>query len=207
MTLPRIVVEHRVNAPHRAGRALILLLGVLSASSAFAHPGHPLGGGLQEGFLHPFTGLDHLLAMVAVGLWAGQLGKPANWILPVVFPLVMAMGATLGFAGVVMPAVEPGIAASVLVLGLLVGMQLRLPMVAAAPLVGVFALCHGYAHGAEIPAAASPMGYVAGFLIATGLLHLAGLGLGYAGQQSQRSELVRILGGLVAISGAGLLVG
>lgn len=207
MTSPRLIVDDRTNTPHRVGRALILLLGVLSASSAFAHPGHSLGGGLQEGFLHPFTGLDHLLAMVAVGLWAGQLGKTANWTLPVVFPLVMALGAALGFAGIVLPAVESGIAVSVLVLGLLVGTQLRLPLGAAAPLVAVFALCHGYAHGAEIPAAASPISYVAGFLIATALLHLAGLGLGFAGQQTRRSGMLRILGGLVAVSGAGLLVG
>jgi urease accessory protein len=206
MASSQVVVARGSAAFRRTGSVLIALFGLLSVTSAFAHTGHSVAGGLQDGFLHPFTGVDHLLAMLAVGLWASQLGKPANWLLPVVFPLAMALGAALGFAGIGLPAVESGITVSVLILGLAVCVRLRLPMVAAAPLVGVFALFHGYAHGAEIPATASATGYVAGFLIATGLLHLAGLGLGFAGEQTRRPGIVRILGGLVAVGGAGILM-
>lgn len=157
---------------------------VASTAIAFAHPGHDgeHGGGLTwdfaGGFGHPLGGLDHLLAMVAVGLWAAQLGGRARWALPAAFLTALAAGAALGASGGVFGGLEQGIAASVLVLGLLVVTAARLPLAAGVILSAVFALFHGVAHGAEMPAAASGAAYGLGFLAATALLHAAGLGLG-----------------------------
>ena len=128
-----------------------------------------------EGFAHPFTGLDHLLAMVAVGLWASQLGGRALWLLPLTFPVVMAAGAALGFGGVALPWVEIGITVSVLVLGAAVALTYRPALAVSLPLIGLFALLHGYAHGVELPAQTSALTYCAGFVAATLGLHLAGL--------------------------------
>lgn len=185
----------------------ILLLLLPLARPAAAHSGEGIGGGFLSGLAHPIFGWDHVAAMVAVGLWGAFLGRPAIWVLPVVFPLVMAAGGVLGVLGVPLPAVEEGIAASALVLGLMVLLAVRPPLWVAALLVGVFAVFHGHAHGAELPAAANAVAYSLGFVISTGLLHLAGIALGLlVGTQAGRVA-VRAGGGVIALAGLGFLTG
>jgi urease accessory protein len=144
--------------------------------------------------------------MVAVGLWGAVLGRPLLLALPVVFPVVMALGGVLGMAGVPAPPVELGIAASVLALGIAVAAAFRAPVWAACLAVAVFALFHGYAHGRELPLAADPTGYSLGFVLATGLLHLAGIGIGLLHHRRSGRLVVRALGGLIAAAGAWFLV-
>lgn len=186
--------------------ASLALLALLSASgSAYAHPGHD--GGLLAGLGHPYSGLDHLLAMLAVGLWAAQQkGDGALWKIPLAFVASMVAGGLLGYAGLPLPHVEAGIAASVLLLGLLIAFALRLPNAAAMALVGVFALCHGHAHGAEAPLAGSLASFVLGFSLATASLHGAGL---VAGGLLRRlsARLLRVGGVGVALAGAWLSLG
>ncbi len=165
---------------------------------AFAHTGVGVGSGLESGFMHPITGLDHLVAMVAVGLWGAQLGNPAIWVLPITFPLVMAVGGLLGVTGIDVPFTEIMIALSGIGLGLVVAFQARPPLWAAAILVGVFAIFHGYAHGKELPEAADPLAYGVGFVVATGLLHLCGILIGV---------LIRWPVGAWAIRAAGVAIG
>jgi urease accessory protein len=143
-------------------------------SMAWAHPAPGVAHGFLHGFGHPFSGLDHLLAMVAVGLWAVQRGGRAVWALPLTFVATMLVGGALGVAGFGIPGVEAGILASVLVLGALVALAVRLPVAACGGIVALFALFHGAAHGMEMPAGAGVAGYAAGFASATALLHLAG---------------------------------
>jgi urease accessory protein len=162
--------------------------------ASFAAWGHPADA---AGFVHPFTGLDHLLAMLAVGIWAAQLGGRWTWAVPLAFVGSMALGGALGFGGVRLPLVEPTIAASVLVLGLLVVLRVQLRMSGLA-LAGVFALFHGIAHAAEIPGEASRIVYSAGFVCATALLHAAGVGLGMLPR-------ARLAGVPVALAGLWLL--
>lgn len=186
-------------------RAAVLLavLALAGSSSAFAHPGHETSG-FASGLAHPVLGLDHILAMLAVGLWAAQLGGRAVWAVPASFVGVMLAGGALGMAGADLPLVESGILASVLVLGLLVATAAKLPLYANVTLAGLFALCHGHAHGAELAAGASGLAYAAGFALATACLHLAGLGLGYAFKQLKAEKLLRVAGG--AVSAAALLL-
>ncbi len=183
-----------------------LALSVL-AGAAQAHTGQGVAGGLVSGFLHPLYGWDHLVAMVAVGLWGAVLGAPAIWLLPVVFPVVMALGGALGIAGVALPAVEVGIALSGVVLGLLVAFAVRAPLWVAALIVGLFAVFHGHAHGTELPAAADPVSYAVGFVIATGLLHLLGIAIGLVWARPWGTIAVRGAGVLVALVGAVFLTG
>ncbi len=172
-----------------------------TSSAAFAHPGH--GGDLVAGLSHPFSGLDHMLAMVAVGLWAAQLGRPAMWLLPAVFPAVMAVGAAMGVYGIALPWVEAGIVASVVVLGAVIAFRLRLSLVLSAMLVGVFALFHGHAHGAELPMSDSALLYGAGFVLATVALHATGIGIGVL----IRAPLaLRAAGSAIAAAGLMLIV-
>ena len=167
---------------------------------AEAHTFGSQGAGLMAGLTHPFVGLDHLLAMFAVGIWAGQLGGRAVWLIPLTFVSVMAVAATLASFGLLLPLMEPAIACSVLVLGLLIAGSVRLPTSLGALLVGLFAVCHGYAHGLELPQAASPILYGAGFVLATALLH--GSGIGFARNSRQHKMLQRIAGySLIAASG------
>lgn len=193
--------------------AALAALAVLVPALAAAHPGHGLaapagaGGGFLDGFTHPLFGWDHVVAMVAVGLWGAFLGAPALWLLPVVFPLVMAGGAALGILGVPLPFVEVGIAASALVLGLLVLMQVRLALPAAVAVVGVFAVFHGHAHGTELPGAANAFAYGAGFVLATGLLHLAGVGFGLLVRWPVGVRAVQAGGGAIAAAGLAFLLG
>jgi len=168
---------------------------------AQAHPGHGPAANFTHGFAHPMMGLDHVLAMLAVGLWAAQLGGRASWLVPAAFVSVMTAGAGLGMSGVHIPLVEQGIIASVLVLGLLIATAARLPLVASAGLVGVFALFHGVAHGTEMPASASGFAYAGGFALATAMLHIVGL----FAAKSTRVEWVRFAGAAIAVMALGLV--
>jgi urease accessory protein len=179
---------------------------LLGATPALAHTGGDLGG-LASGLAHPISGLDHVVAMVAVGLWGGILGAPALWLLPIVFPLVMALGGAAGVAGVPLPGIEAGIALSGIVLGLMVVLPARPPLWVAVVLVGVFAVFHGHAHGAELPASANPAIYAVGFVVATGLLHLAGIALGQAGKWPAGRLAVRAAGAVIALAGGAFLTG
>ncbi|WP_405224823.1 HupE/UreJ family protein [Lentisalinibacter sediminis] len=180
---------------------------LLLADAALAHEAEGFAGGFVSGLLHPLFGWDHVVAMVAVGLWGAFLGVPAIWLLPVVFPLVMAVGGAAGVAGMPLPAVEAGIAASALVLGAMVALAARPPLWAAAVIVGVFAVFHGHAHGTELPHAASPLAYSAGFVISTGLLHLSGIALGLAARWRAGRVAIRAGGGAIALAGVGFLTG
>lgn len=172
----------------------------LSPALAFAHGGHDHSG-LLAGVAHPITGLDHLLAMLAVGLWAAQQSGVARWALPGTFVATMLLGGLLGFAGLEIPLMETGIAGSVLAFGLLVAVAARLPVAMALGLTALFALTHGVAHGLELPALASPWGYAAGFVAATAALHGAGYALVRWLPQAA-APLVRVAG--AASAGAGL---
>jgi urease accessory protein len=171
------------------------------AAPAFAHGGGEIAGGFAGGFAHPLFGPDHVAAMVAVGLWGAMLGPPALWLLPVAFPLVMAMGGVLGIAGVPLPRVEIGIAVSAVALGLMVAFAVRAPLGAAVAAVAAFAVFHGYAHGAELPPGADAIAFSAGFVIATGLLHLTGIALGLAARWPVGRAAVRLAGAAIAIAG------
>lgn len=181
--------------------ATALLLG---PALAFAHPGHDHAG-LMAGVAHPLFGLDHLLAMLAVGLWAAQQQGNARWALPLTFVATMLFGGLFGFAGIEMPLMETGIAGSVLALGLLVALAVRPALPVAAGLTALFALSHGVAHGLELPELASPWGYAAGFVAATAVLHGAGYALARSLPQTA-APMVRIAGAASALTGAWLLL-
>ncbi|MBV7409718.1 HupE/UreJ family protein [Maritimibacter sp. DP1N21-5] len=187
-------------------KVLAALPMVLFASAAMAHTDGDVGG-FVSGFTHPILGWDHVIAMVAVGLWGAFLGKPAIWILPVVFPLVMALGGALGVMGVPLPAVEAGIALSGVVLGLLIAFAVRAPLWVAGVIVGIFAIFHGHAHGTELPDAANPFAYGIGFVIGTGLLHLAGIALGLLVGFTAGRVVVRAAGAAIAAVGGAFLFG
>jgi len=186
---------------------LIPTLLLIFPSTASAHTEAGLVGGFLSGFEHPLTGLDHLVAMVAVGMWGAYLGARATWMLPVVFPVVMAFGGAAGVLGLPLPGVEIGIALSALLLGLAVAFATKPPLWLAAVLVGVFAVFHGHAHGTELPKSANALAYAIGFVIATGLLHLGGIGIGTLARRPWGQIAVRVCGGVVAAVGAGFLVG
>lgn len=171
---------------------------------ALAHTGAEAGSGFATGFLHPLGGLDHVLAMLAVGMWGAQLGAPAIWALPIAFPLVMSFGGVAGILQAPMPAVEPGIALSVIVLGACIALDRRPPLWAAALLVSVFAIFHGYAHGTELPSQAGAVAYSAGFVLATGAIHLAGIAIGLVTQWPHGMRLLRAGGALISLAGLGL---
>jgi urease accessory protein len=192
--------------------ALTILAAATAAAptAALAHTGHGEASGFLFGLAHPVGGLDHVLAMVMVGVLAWQIGGRALWLLPVTFVAVMALGGALGVAGVEVPFIEVGIALSIVVLGAVVAFGARAPMAALLALVAFFAIFHGHAHGAEMPEDAGGLAYGAGFMLGTALLHLAGLGLGYAiGRIGERASplAVRAIGGVVAIVGVGVLTG
>lgn len=171
---------------------------------ANAHAGHAESLGLASGFGHPLAGMDHLLAMLAVGLWGAQIGGRAQWLLPVSFVSFMLLGAGLGIAGVAVPGVEQGILVSVLLLGLLLVRAARLPLATGAALVAGFAAMHGLAHGSEMPVASSVPAYAFGFMLSTALLHMAGLALGFGLRAGRMGWVSRLLGGVIALSGLGL---
>jgi urease accessory protein len=177
----------------------------LWAESVSAHVFGAEGAGMIEGLVHPFLGLDHLLAMVAVGFWATQLGGRAQWQVPLAFVWMMAGGAWLGHLDLGIVHVELMIAGSVLALGLMIAASVRLSTAVSVLAVSLFALFHGYAHGQEMPQAGAPLAYAGGFVMATVCLHLIGIGLGHALRRSPR--VTRLAGGLIATAGACLLVG
>lgn len=196
--------------PTRAARLVATSLTAigLAATPALAHPGHEAATGLSQGFLHPLSGLDHVLAMVAVGLIAARIGGRAMVLVPLAFLGMMAVGGALGAAGVTMPFVEIGIALSVVVLGASLALRPALPVAAAMALVGAFAIFHGHAHGAEMPETASGLSYGLGFVDATALLHTVGLGLGFSAGRLLRSlPALRVAGAGLAVAGLGLLTG
>lgn len=188
-------------------RSSLWLLLFSISPAALAHVSGGLAGGFYSGLLHPVLGLDHVVAMVAVGLWGAFLGSPAIWVLPVVFPLVMTFGGALGIIGIPLPGIETGIALSGIVLGLMVALAVRPPLWVAAALVGLFAIFHGYAHGAELPSSANPLAFSLGFVISTGLLHLAGIALGLLTRWPAGRRVVQAGGVVIALIGAGFLMG
>ncbi len=193
-------------------RALALLLAITlvaaaTAGPAVAHSSEGYGDGFIDGFTHPILGWDHMAAMVAVGLWGAFLGAPAIWILPVVFPLVMAFGAVMGIIGVPVPAVETVIALSAVVLGLMIVFAVKPPVVVSAVIVGAFAIFHGYAHGEGLPATTNAFAYAVGFVISTGLLHLIGIAFGLLVKWPAGRVAIRSGGGLISLAGIGFLTG
>lgn len=189
-------------------RRLLLAALAFAASTApaFAHLDPAEHGSLIAGFTHPLSGLDHILAMVAVGLWSAQIGRRAMWVVPSAFVGMMAFGFGLAVAGTHLPFVEPAILASVVALGLLIATVTRMETTACAAIVGVFALFHGYAHGGEL-GAAGVLPFGVGFAIATALLHVAGIGLGLGvGRLSSGRVFSRLLGGLTAFAGLALIL-
>jgi urease accessory protein len=180
------------------GRAALL---ALLPAIAFAHEETGQAAGFLSGLAHPVSGLDHVLAMIAVGLWGAVLGAPAIWVLPVAFPLVMAVGGLMGLLGFPLPGVEIGIASSAIVLGAMVLIEVKPPLWVAAALVAFFAIFHGHAHGRELPEGTSALLYSLGFVVATGLLHAVGILLGVAHRWAVGRQVVRVAGGGVALAG------
>jgi urease accessory protein len=170
-----------------------------------AHPGTGLPGGFVSGFRHPFAGSDHLLAMVSVGVWGAFLGRPLVYALPVIFPTVMVGGAVIGMLGVPLHPVEIGIALSVLVLGGCIALSLKAPVWVASLIVATFAVFHGCAHGRELPSAADPIGYSDGFVLATGLLHVLGIGIGVLNYRPGGVVVIRSVGGIIGGMGVWFL--
>ncbi len=195
---------------HVTLRAAAALGAMLAPTAAFAHVGHGSTVGFVHGFVHPVTGLDHVLAMIAVGLFAANLGGRALWAVPLSFVAVMAFGGVLGVAGIAVPFVEAGVAVSVIVLGLAVALRRQWPVVAAMALVGGFAVFHGHAHGAEMPVDVSGLEYGLGFMLATAILHVVGLGIGLGFGRFGRAFAPRAIqfGGIaLSLAGVGILTG
>jgi urease accessory protein len=194
---------------HRQWDSLVQPAGVALAMLALSFTGqvaqaHVVAGeavGFLSGVKHPISGLDHVVAMVSVGLWGAQLGAPAIWLLPVLFPLIMAMGGFLGLIGVPLPGTEIGIALSGIVLGAAVLLAWRPPMLVAALLVGLFGLYHGHAHGAELPPGQDALLYSLGFVLATGFLHLTGIAIGLVHRWQWGERLLRFAGAGVSACG------
>jgi urease accessory protein len=189
----------------RRSSAILVAAGLVCSGTAAAHTGTGLAGGFVPGFMHPFGGPDHLLAMISVGLWGAFLGPPLIQVLPIVFPALMVGGAALGMLGVPVPPVDIGIALSVLVLGGCVALAIRAPVWVAALIVAAFAVFHGYAHGKELPSAADPIGYSAGFTLATGALHVLGIGIGLLRDRPGGALALRSLGAIIGGTGVWFL--
>jgi urease accessory protein len=184
-----------------ARRSLLILCFLLYPLTVFAHQRGGEVVGFASGFWHPISGIDHILAMVAVGMWGAQLGAPAIWVLPVVFPMVMALGGTMGLMGVKLPGIELCIALSALALGFAVFREARPKLWISATIVGVFAIAHGHAHGTELPLGASGVLYSIGFVMATGLLHAVGIGIGLVHRWTAGRVALRVAGAVVAMGG------
>jgi urease accessory protein len=184
-----------------ASGAVTLLMLVAPGGLAHAHVQTGEASGFLTGVGHPVSGLDHVVAMIAVGLWGAQLGAPALWLLPVTFPMMMALGGLVGLLGVALPGLEVGIAASAVVLGLVVMFALRPPLAVAVALVAVFAIFHGHAHGTELPPGQSALLYSMGFVVATGCLHGVGIAIGVIHRWRWGQTLLRTVGAVVALAG------
>ena len=198
-------------ASRQSVKALMLgIAAVLAPTVAWAHVGVGSTSGFSHGFWHPISGIDHVLAMVAVGMFAANLGGRALWAVPLTFVSLMAVGGALGMGHVNVPYVEAGIGLSVVILGLVVAFQVQWPVAAAMALVAVFAIFHGHAHGEEMPMDASGAHYAAGFMIATAFLHLAGIAIGIGIQRIGTAywhRAAQISGGAMALAGVALLAG
>lgn len=192
---------------HRLSWLGLVVLFLLVSPVAFAHSGHSHESGLSDGALHPLTGVDHILAMITVGLWASQLGGRAQWLLPLTFVGLMFGGGLLASVGMELPAVEHGIAASVLILGLAVACAARPPMWLVMTLVGLFAIFHGHAHMTEMSSRHSVAAYALGFVISTIALHAVGLVLGIGARRLASTNVIRITGGAIAACGLMIFVG
>ena len=191
-------------------RALLSVGLLLISTAAEAHTGVGSTTGFAHGFLHPPGGLDHALVMIAIGLFAVQLGGRAIWLVPLSFVSMMVVGGALGMAGVELPFVELGIALSVVVLGAAIAMGLHLPTAAAMALIGLFAIFHGHAHGAEMAESASGLAYAAGFVVATAMLHACGIALGLLlgkAEKTRGTRISRVAGGAMAVAGVAILAG
>ena len=188
---------------HSNWKQLLLLLALIAIPRfAFAHVEGGNAAGFVSGFKHPISGWDHIVAMIAVGLWGAQYGAPAIWVLPVAFPMMMAFGGLLGLIGVPLPAVEIGIGASALVLGIMVAFELKPPLYICILIVAIFAIFHGYAHGAELAPGTNPISYSLGFVVSTGCLHGIGILIGLIHQWQFGRHAVRFAGGIIAAAGA-----
>ena len=186
-------------------RILAILL-TLVPTAAFAHTGAGYAHGFADGLVHPLGGLDHILAMVTVGVLAWQLGGRAIWLLPARFLALMVVGGVLALAGGSLPWVEVGIAASVIVFGIMITLGTKAPLALAMGIVGLFAVFHGHAHGTEMPITASGAAYGLGFVLATALLHAAGIALGYLiGRMSHKQLAYRLAGCAVVLAGISIL--
>ncbi len=183
-----------------------LVLFLFLPGIALAHTGIGQSTGFMHGFGHPIGGADHVLAMVAVGLWAAQIGGRALWVVPCTFVGVMVLGGVLGVTGVPVPCVDAGILVSILILGVLIAGAFKLHLVYSGIIVGMFAIFHGHAHGAEMPNSISAASYVVGFALATAMLHLAGIGLGMLMQKTNLQTVRRVAGGSIALSGIYLAI-
>lgn len=191
--------------PRSAPRVGAALAAALWPALAWGHVLQGQAAGFLSGVKHPASGLDHVLAMISVGLWGAQLGTPAVWLLPVTFPMVMAFGGFLGLLGIPLPGVEAGIALSAVLLGLMVAREARPPLWLAASLVAFFAIFHGHAHGSELPAGQSGLLYSIGFVVATGCLHGVGIGISLVHRWGWGRVALRVAGAAVAIAGFGFL--
>lgn len=188
--------------------ALLMLVALpLFPGSVLAHTGGGVFAGFESGFAHPLTGADHLLAMIAVGLWAAQRGGKTLWIVPAVFIALMIFGGALAISNIPVPYVEEGILLSVLILGIVIAVGLRLPLGIQAFIVGVFAVFHGHAHGTEIPFAAEAVAYSLGFASGTALLHAAGAASGRMLHKLNIDKAIRLAGGVIVLGGMYLAVG
>ena len=200
-------MKHMLNHRPVSRKVTFGIFLLLCSGLCHAHSGEGIVGGFLAGFMHPVSGVDHLLAMVAVGIWGATLGRPLLLTLPIVFPMLMVVGGVLGIANVPLPYVEPGIAMSVVILGLAIAAAWRAPVAVAVAIVAVFGIFHGFAHGKELPEAAAPAAYAAGFVICTGLLHLVGIALGAIKTLPRGTQLLRASGALIAAAGVWILVG
>lgn len=180
---------------------LLLLCLNLIPTLAFAHSPSGESVSFQQGWLHPFSGIDHLLAMIAVGVWSAQIGGRALWLMPLAFVGMMLSGFFIGITWLALPFSESGIIVSVLVMGLLITLAARPPLLFSGLLVTLFALCHGYAHGVELPAGAENLPYLLGALLATATLHLLGSAVSAFAQRLQRAGLIRFMGALITLFG------
>lgn len=190
-----------INHSGMHGKLCLLALCLVAPSLAQAHPLPGQSSSLLGGLAHPLSGLDHILAMVAVGLWAAQLGGRSVWLVPAAFVGCMSIGGGLAISGFSLPMVETGIAVSVLVLGILIAITARLPLAASMALVGLFAVFHGHAHGTEMPASVSGLSYGLGFVLATAGLHACGISIGRLAQQQSTTPLLRFAGAAIALVG------
>jgi len=183
---------------------LSVLILIFLPSLAHAHIGEGIASGWGHGVLHPFLGLDHLCAMLAVGLWARQMGGRALWAIPLTFVSVMALGGLLGMSAMPLPFIEGGIFFSLFALGFLVAVAIQLPLSVGVGIVAVFALFHGYAHVAEMPESASGLGYALGFMLSTALLHFAGIAMATGLANINRSQWLRLIGACISMLGGAL---